>query len=351
MTSTTAATGLRNNELVQIEQIDPMALDLGTADVMATIDRASLTAAGLEVPPPVGASRLSSLQLGSDSRPVDGLWLATEGGSLVGYACVELPWRDNTGSAHLRGVVDPGARHRGVGRALLGAAMSMSGKAGRSMIYAGAYEGSDGVPALEALGFSREGQGVNAVRRVDVHGSPSMRWDELYDEALTRAGEYALVHQVGPTPEEMVEDMVSLHDAINDAPLDDPEEEEPAVFDADRIRCYDQAMAGRSQTLYRVMARHRSSREWAGLSLLCVDEHMPRVAFQEDTSVVRAHRGHRLGLLMKTDMLRWIQRERPDVAAVDTWNATSNHHMIAVNERLGATVVARHVGFRLREAP
>jgi hypothetical protein len=80
-----------------------------------------------------------------------------------------------------------------------------------------------------------------------------------------------------------------------------------------------------------------------------VDEFLPDVAFQEDTSVVRTHRGHRLGLLMKTDMLRWIVRERPEVSATDTWNSTTNHHMIAVNERLGATVIARHVSFRLTE--
>ena len=34
------------------------------------------------------------------------------------------------------------------------------------------------------------------------------------------------------------------------------------------------------------------------------------------------------------------------MAAIDTWNAATNHHMIAINERLGATVVARHQGFR-----
>ena len=98
-----------------------------------------------------------------------------------------------------------------------------------------------------------------------------------------------------------------------------------------------------------VLARHRTSGEWAGLSMLCVDEFAPTVAFQEDTSVVRAHRGHRLGLLMKADMLRWISQERPEVTAADTWNATNNHHMIAVNERLGATVIAHNQTYRLRD--
>ena len=82
------------------------------------------------------------------------------------------------------------------------------------------------------------------------------------------------------------------------------------------------------------------------MSILCVDEFAPAVAFQEDTSVVGKHRGHRLGLLMKADMLRWCHQERPEVGATITWNATSNHHMIAVNEMLGATVVARNANYR-----
>ena len=71
------------------------------------------------------------------------------------------------------------------------------------------------------------------------------------------------------------------------------------------------AMTQRRQTTYRVLARHVPTGEWAGMSLLCVDEFSPSVAAQEDTSVVRAHRGHRLGLLMKTDMVRWLADAAP----------------------------------------
>jgi hypothetical protein len=62
--------------------------------------------------------------------------------------------------------------------------------------------------------------------------------------------------------------------------------------------------------------------------------------------VVRAHRGNRLGLLLKCELQQWIAAERPEVEATQTWNATDNHHMIAVNERLGCRLVAHHVGFR-----
>ena len=336
------------NGRVHIERIDPMDLDLDTAEEMAAVDRAAIEASGSLIPGPIGPTKLTSLQLGSNARPVPGLWVAREGGAMLGHALTDLPIEDNTDSAYIRGTVHPEARRQGVGRALMDTALDFARAQGRDRFYATALRGGPGVPALQAMGFSSEGLGVNAVRRVDVHDAPHGLWDRLYDEAAAHAGDYELVHLVGPTPDDMLDDMVTLHAAINDAPMEDPDSEED-YWDTDRVRAYDNAMAGRRQTVYRVLARHRHTGEWAGISMLCVDEFIPTIGFQEDTSVVRAHRGHRLGLLMKADMLRWISRERPEVAATDTWNATTNHHMIAVNERLGARVIAHYESYRFRE--
>ena len=51
--------------------------------------------------------------------------------------------------------------------------------------------------------------------------------------------------------------------------------------------------------------------------------------------MVPAHRGRGLGLWVKADMLVRLRAERPEVAEVLTGNASSNRHMLAVNERLG----------------
>ncbi len=336
------------NGRVHIERVDPLRLDLDTAEEIAAVDRSCLEAAGLTLPAPVGPSRLKLLQHQHDNRPVAGLWLARKGDRVVGHATAHLPVEDNTETAHLHGAVAPDLRGHGVGRLLLEAALQLVGDQGRIRISTGAFREAASRPALEAMGFSSEGLGVDAVRRVDLHAAPHGLWDRLHDEAAAHAADYELVHLVGPTPEDLLVEMAGLHAATNDAPLQDPEAE-ARRWDADRVAGYDAAMAARHQTVHRVLARHRRTGEWAGLSILCVDEFNPRIAFQEDTSVVRTHRGHRLGLLMKTDMLRWIARERPEIAATDTWNATTNHHMIAVNERLAAHVVAHHETYRLRE--
>ena len=62
--------------------------------------------------------------------------------------------------------------------------------------------------------------------------------------------------------------------------------------------------------------------------------------------MVGAHRGHRLGLLLKADMLRWLAETEPALEAVDTFNAESNDHMVAVNERLGYRVMGRELQYQ-----
>jgi hypothetical protein len=45
-------------------------------------------------------------------------------------------------------------------------------------------------------------------------------------------------------------------------------------------------------------------------------------------------------------MLLWLAEAEPQLETVETWNAESNDHMIAVNEQLGYRVLAREVQFQ-----
>lgn len=328
---------------MRIDRISPDDLDLDTADAMAAISDDSQREAGLEVTTANGPARLKLYQHSSDGTPYAGLWLAHDGDKLVGYASAFFPRRENTDSAQLTGAVTVPHRRAGVGRALFEAMVEHAAAEGRTRLYAGAFEGSDGQAALTAFGF--EQVHTYAINRLDVHGAPRERWQRLYDGAATAAHDYELVRLVGRTPDDRVDDVVALFEAINDAPMTDPDAE-PDAWTPERVHAYDAAMAARRQTVYRVMARHRATGAWAGHTVLCVDEFDPSVGHQEDTSVVRAHRGHRLGLLLKTDMLRWVTEERPEMAATETWNSVENHHMLAVNELLGTRLAARHASMR-----
>ena len=56
--------------------------------------------------------------------------------------------------------------------------------------------------------------------------------------------------------------------------------------------------------------------------------------------VVRGHRGHRLGLLLKVAMLELLAEREPQVERIETYNAESNAHMVTINETLGYRVRA-----------
>jgi RimJ/RimL family protein N-acetyltransferase len=77
-----------------------------------------------------------------------------------------------------------------------------------------------------------------------------------------------------------------------------------------------------------------------------VENDRPEIGWLLDTAVVRAHRGHRLGLLVKIDLLRWLRDASPALASIDTWNAESNQHMIAVNEQLAYRVIGRALDYQ-----
>ena len=330
---------------IRIERIDPADLDLDTAEEMAGVGDAIARADKVRATTPSGPTRLKLYQHGSDGTPAGGVWTARDrDGALVAMASASFPRRENVDVAGVSGGVHPDHRGRGIGRALLDRVRADAAEAGRTKIYSGTMAGTPGEAAMAALGF--ETIHTYAISHLDLHGADTTRWDRLYDEAAAASSDYELLRLVGTTPEDQVDDVVALFAAINDAPMTDPDAE-PDVWDADRVRGYDAAMAARRQTVYRVMARHRGTGTWAGHSVLCVDEFDPAIGHQEDTSVVGAHRGHRLGLRLKIEMLRWIAEERPEVRATETWNSTENHHMLAVNERLGTEVVDRHLSMRL----
>jgi hypothetical protein len=74
----------------------------------------------------------------------------------------------------------------------------------------------------------------------------------------------------------------------------------------------------------------------AVLSELTVSRERPETAYQWDTLVMRAHRGHRLGALMKIATMRELEAGHYATTTIMTSNSSLNTAMIALNEQLGA---------------
>ncbi len=264
-------------------------------------------------------------------------------GRLVAVGVVNTSEWDNLDLAWNAVTVHPDARSQGHGTAMLAHVETVSDEMGRTKLGADAWDGAFGVTFLEEHGYGLASKAVNRRQHLSELSMSDVR--RLYDDAEAAASSYELVRIVGPTPEELLDDVAVMSAAINDAPLDDLEIEDE-VYPPQRIRDYEKAVELRGERLYRLLARHRETGELAGHTVVAVEGERPHIAHQHDTSVVRSHRGHRLGLLLKSGMNLWLADTEPQVETVDTWNAESNDHMIGVNEALGYRWMARELQFQ-----
>lgn len=331
-------------QTLAITRLHPHDTD-GVEQYVALVNAASASDSPWEHPrTPFGTSGL--LRRGWDGdAPL--AFLAHDGdGPAVGVLKIWTTEWDNLDLAWLWIVVHPAYRRHGVGSALLEHAFATTRQLGRTKVGIDGWDASDGPAAFAARhGFTWASQAVNRrqyLRQVDL---AEVR--RMYDDAAAAASDYELLRVEGRTPEGLLGKVAEIVAAINDAPLDDLDMEDE-VFPPERVRSYEETQELNGHRLYRLVARHRQSGELAGHTVVAVEAERPTIGHQHDTSVVRAHRGHRLGLLLKAGMVLWLAEAEPALETVDTWNAETNDHMIAVNEQLGYRVLGRAVQYQRR---
>lgn len=294
-----------------------------------------------EVPPTVWRLQLE-MRFGWDGERAR-YFLLRDAGRAVGTLCFFGPERDNLELAWIELRIAPAFRRRGFGRAALGEASQLALSVGRpSMIFDQGWDS----PAVQGFAAALElGLGQVLVRRAqDLDGSAEERERFIAQRAEAEAHStgYDLVRVLGCTPPELLDGLVEATRAINDAPIDDLDYEDE-IYDADRIRAFEQAQSDAGFRLRRVIAVERSTGAVAGHTLLSVYSEQPEYAEQDDTTVLAGHRGNRLGLRLKADMLCWLAADEPQLRRILTQNAESNEPMIAVNERLGYRIVGREM--------
>jgi len=277
-----------------------------------------------------------------DGEP--GRWfVAYEAGDPVGVASIHTSEYDNLDMAWLQVRVAPRHRRRGHGTTILRRVEELAAGMGRTLFHVGDWD-SDAIRGFAtATGYEARSAEVRRMQLLRDAPDPA----PIRDEALVPADEYELVRIEGFAPPELLPALAEITSAINDAPLDDLEYDDE-VYTSDRVRAYEEAQIASGFRFRRILARHRATGELAGHTVVVVDEEQPTIAEQHDTSVARGHRGHRLGLLLKAGMLLWLAEAEPQLERLYTWNAESNAHMIAVNDRLGYQVMGRAPEFQRR---
>jgi len=196
--------------------------------------------------------------------------------------------------------------------------------------------------------------GVRSVRRLlHLDRIEPGRHDRLLTEAWDRGIGYSLLRWTGPAPDGLAAEVAAIEASMNDAPMDGLDYGDEQWSEA-RLREVERNAADTALRLYQVGVRHDATGELARLTRIAVVEEDPPWAYQWDTVVVAANRGHRPGLVVKLEMLRWLADAQPALTTVETDNAGSNRHMIAVNEASGFepadSLIAYQLSTELRSA-
>lgn len=153
------------------------------------------------------------------------------------------------------------------------------------------------------------------------------------EEREAEASGYRLVGWVDRTPDELVDSYAAARARMA---LDVPaggltiDEEE---WDAARVRAHEDRSLDGGRSLL-VQAAVAPDGTVAGYTELLLPPGKT-VAYQSDTLVVAAHRGHGLGMRVKLANLVLLGEFAPERTDVYTWNADENEHMLAINIALG----------------
>jgi GNAT superfamily N-acetyltransferase len=295
--------------------------------------------------PTVVTTYTGMLRHGWDGEAPRAFVARDDDGTATGMVLYWVSEWDNQDFAWLDLVVHPDHRRRGIGRQLFEAMVDRARQEGRTKIGADGWDLPGPRAFADAMGLQLGSQAIN--RRQYLAEVDRDVLAKLHEEAVTAAEGYELLRVVGAVPDDLIDAVAEMTAAINDAPTDDLEIEDE-VFTAERVRGYERATEAKGQRIYHLLARHRETGDLAGHTVVAVEHERPTIGHQHDTSVVRAHRGHRLGLLLKTEMLRWLGEAEPQLESIETWNTETNDHMISVNEQLGYTVLARGLEYQRR---
>ena len=247
----------------------------------------------------------------------------------------------------------PSHRRRGIGSALFEMQEQLAADLGRSVIQASVIHTSaaGGVRVASSTGFGDlpasdpgvqfllgRGYSLEMVVRIsslDLTGAAESL-EQHRRSAQAKAGDdYRVVSWIGRTPDTWLEQRAALATAMS---TDEPSGGLETIvdeWDADRVREHDDRQEGSGRALFMSVAEHVPTGTLVAYSELGRLEGADQPAVQEDTLVVRAHRGHRLGMLLKAANAQFMLEHAPDTPLITTFNAEENEPMLRVNIELG----------------
>lgn len=253
---------------------------------------------------------------------------AFEDRQMIGAAVIQFPLRDNLEVGYIEVSVVPAARRRGVGSALLDLVTRAATDRRRTLMLAETTRGlsdrtSPGRDFALARGFIDDT--TLAIRSQSLAGPwPARRAPE---------SGYSLRSWIGAAPHGLEDAYARLRALLNQEAPSGIVELENEYWDRARLGQEFEQNRQMGRTMVTVVAAAPTG-ELVGHTQLVIPTGTPEV-FQWDTLVLAEHRGHGLGLALKSEALHAAEQLISGRRRVVTWNDASNAPMIAVNEALG----------------
>ena len=308
--------------------------DMSQVTAVAGIEEAARQVDDPDAFPPIAEMLAGHMRYGWDLEPEEHyLYTPEETSDPLGVLVLDKPTRDNLHLVWAQITVHPDHRRRGHGSVIMNEALRRTREAGRNTIWVSTAEDDQGARTF-VEGFRFCYASHDARRRQVLANVDQSEVQRLWTQAQTAASDYCLERLRPPIADEVLNELVDVTAAINDAPMGDLTYEDEK-FDLRRLRDNETALARRGNCVYRVIARHRDTGEIGGHTMVVTHPLQPEVGGQADTAVARRHRGHRLGLLLKIDMMHWLAEVEPQLKIIETWNNVDNNFMINVNKALG----------------
>ncbi|GIE98516.1 GNAT family N-acetyltransferase [Paractinoplanes rishiriensis] len=287
--------------------------------------------AGRDQPTVAGAeSTLTSLRTAAGNANVDrrafGAW---DGDRCLGGLIVNLPRTANAHTAELELAVAPEHRRRGAGAALYETAVAVARAHDRRVLSAEldvplglTLDGHPGGRFALARGFESK-----LAERRYLLGLPAAPV-----RADAPAG-FRLETWTGPVRPGPAAGFAAMRTLMErDVPIGD-RDHEPAVFTEAQVLSGDDRLDAAGWGIVTTLL-YAPDGTPAGYTRIFVNSDR-RHAQQDDTFVLRAHRGHRLGAVLKAANLVQLTAHFPGVRHLHSWTADGNDAMIATNRRFG----------------